>query len=121
MSTSYLGPPPSRYRKIEPDVVEAFGPIGQSWEYSAIDCGDWVIAGGGQVQRRKRGDGHGESSFGIVTQGRVIRVWPGDYVIRDAQGALIRANRTDFNATYELLVGEVERKYPRESVWNDRG
>ncbi len=121
MSTTYLGPPPSRYRKFEPDVVEAFGPVGQSWEFSAIDCGDWIIAGGGQVQRRKRGDGHGESSFGIVTQGRVMRVWPGDYVIRDAQGAFIRANRTDFNATYELLAGEVERKYPRESVWNDRG
>lgn len=113
----YLGPPPSRYRKIDPGVVEAFGPIGQSSEYSAIDCGDWIIAGGGQVQRWKRGDG--ESSFGIVMQQRIIRVWPGDYVIRDVQGAFIRANRTDFNATYELLTGEVERTYPRESVWND--
>jgi hypothetical protein len=51
----------------------------------------------------------------VPTEGGVIHVKPGDWLVRDPQGNLVRCDDIDFKCTYELLESSARLDEFRES------
>jgi hypothetical protein len=52
-----------------------------------------------------------KESQDIPTESGLLRVKPGDWLIRDAQGNLMRCDDLNFKCSYELLDGRNDLEY----------